>query len=317
MASRIERIARRFALLARKRVVNGMFEGFDERHIATRDSSIFARIGGSGPPLLLLHGFPETHLMWHGVAPLLAAEFTVVCADLPGQGASGFPASDCYSKRAMAAELTGAMRQLGHERFAAAGHDRGGRVAYRMALDKPATVTRVAVLDVIPIADAWRHADARLAQSFWPWSLLSQPAPLPERLISAAPEAVVDDATSQWGSVPDCFPAEVRRAYTEALRDPRRAHAVCEEFRSAGTIDRDHDEADRRSGHKIECPLLLLWDGQGALDRWYLEQGGPLGIWLEWASDVRGEPMRGGHFFPEAHPEESANRLRSFFLGET
>lgn len=298
-----------------------MFEGFEERLVSTAESSIYARLGGAGPPLLLIHGFPETHLMWRDVAPRLAADFTIVCVDLPGQGASGCPDSDAshspYSKRAMARELAGVMRQFGFEWFAVAGHDRGGRVAYRMALDHPKMIARLAVLDVIPIADAWRHADARLALSFWPWSLLSQPAPLPERLIAASPEAVIDDATSQWGTPADCFPPEVRQAYADALRDPRRVHAICEEFRAAVALDRDHDEADRRSGRRIECPMLLLWDSEGALGRWYTEQGGPLAIWKQWATDVRGEPMSGGHFFPEAEPEATASELRAFFLGET
>lgn len=297
--------------------MRGMFGDFEERRVETQGSSIFARIGGSGPPLLLIHGFPETHLMWRDVAPILAEELTIVCVDLPGQGASGCPGSDAshtpYSKRAMAAELAELMRRLGFERFAVAGHDRGGRVTYRMALDHPGAVARLAVLDVIPIAEAWRHADSRLALSFWPWSLLSQPAPLPERLISAAPEAIIDDATSQWGTPPDGFPAEIRQAYADALRDPRRAHAICEEFRAAAAIDRDHDEADSRAGRRISCPVLLLWDGDGALGKWYGGQGGPIGIWQRWASNVTGKPMAGGHFFPESDPEATAGELRAFF----
>jgi haloacetate dehalogenase len=295
-----------------------MFEGFEERRIATRDSSIHARIGGTGPPLLLLHGFPETHLMWRDVAARLAKDFTIICADLRGQGDSGCPESDKqhspYSKRAMAGELVEAMGQLGFERFAVAGHDRGGRVAYRMALDHPASIVRLAVLDVIPIADAWRHADSRLALSFWPWSLLAQPAPLPERLISAAPEAVIEDAASEWGTDVDCIPAEIRAAYSKALGDPQRLHAICEEFRAAAILDRQHDEADQRSGHRIDCPLLVLWDPNGALQQWYQDQGGPIGIWEAWASDVRGKAVAGGHFFPEAYPEATADELRGFFL---
>lgn len=296
-----------------------MFDGFEERHIQTKESSLYARIGGAGPPLLLIHGFPETHLMWREVAPLLAADFTTICVDLRGQGASGCPKSDVnhsvYSKRAMAAELIEVMSRLGFDRFGVAGHDRGGRVAYRMALDHPTAIARMGVLDVIPIADAWRYADARLTLSFWPWSLLAQPEPLPERLISAAPDVVVEDATSQWGTPGECFSAEVRRAYVEALNDPAHIHAICEEFRAAATLDRDHDDADRRAGRRIECPLLVLWDGEGALGKWYADQGGPLGIWRQWASDARGKPVAGGHFFPEAEPEATARELRDFFLG--
>ncbi len=298
----------------------GMFEGFEVRRIATRDSSIHARIGGTGPPLLLLHGFPETHLMWREVAPCLAKDFTTICADLRGQGESGCPESDNhhspYSKRAMAGELVEAMRQLGFERFGVAGHDRGGRVAYRMALDYAASVARLAVLDVIPIADAWRHADSRLALSFWPWSLLAQPAPLPERLISAAPEAVIEDAASQWGTEADCIPAEIREAYAKALGDPRRIHAICEEFRAAATLDREQDESDQRSGRRIDCPLLVLWDSDGALEKWYRDRGGPIGIWQNWATKVSGKPIIGGHFFPEACAEATAHELRGFFLDD-
>jgi haloacetate dehalogenase len=295
-----------------------MFDGFGQRQIPTAGSSVFARIGGAGPPLLLIHGFPETHLMWQEVAPRLASDFTTVCVDLPGQGASGIPASDANhtacSKRAMAAWLVESMGALGFDRFSVAGHDRGGRVAYRMALDHPQSVERLAILDVIPIAEAWDRADSRLMLSFWPWSLLTQPAPLPERLISASPEAVIEDAVSQWGTPADCFSADVRRAYTDALRDPARAHAICEEFRAAATIDREHDEADRASGRMIDCPVLVLWDGSGALENWYCDDGGPLGIWRRWASNVRGRPMTGGHFFPEAEPTATAEELRAFFL---
>ena len=256
--------------------------------------------------------------MWRHVAPRLAADFTVVCVDLRGQGASGCPESDShhspYSKRAMAAELLEVMIGLGYRRFGVVGHDRGGRVAYRIALDHEQAVRRLAILDVIPTADAWRHADARLTLSFWPWSLLSQPAPLPERLIGHCPLAIVDDAAGQWGTSADCFPPDIRAAYAAALGDPKRAHAICEEFRSASTLDRDHDESDLHSGRKIICPLLLLWDSSGALAKWYGELGGPIGVWRRWADNVGGRPVAGGHFFPESEPEATAEELRKFFL---
>jgi haloacetate dehalogenase len=294
-----------------------MFEGFRDRQIATDHGTIHARIGGSGPPLLLLHSFPQTHVMWRHVAPLLARDFTAVCADLRGYGESACVSAgedhEAYSKRAMADELVSVMRQLGFDRFAVAGHDRGGRVAYRMALDHPALVISLAVLDIIPNAEAWELADSRLALAFWPWSLLAQPAPLPERLIAGAPEAVIEDAVVQWGSSPDCFPPDVREAYAAQLRDPDRVHAICEEFRSAATIDRRHDEADRRAGRMIECPTLALWDRQGALGQWYEEQGGPLAIWKRWARRVEGYAVNGGHFFPEQCPAETAGALREFF----
>lgn len=295
-----------------------MIEGFASRRVSTGNSFIQIAVRGSGPPLLLLHGFPQTLLMWRSVAPMLLEDFTTICADLPGQGGSGVPAGDPdsmpFSKRAMGRALVDMMRQLGFERFAVAGHDRGGRVAYRMALDQPASIAALAVLDVVPISDAFDRADSRLALAFWPWSLLSQPSPLPERLIGAAPEAIVDDAATQWGSPPGCFPDWVREAYVAPLRDPRRVHAICEEFRSAATIDRQHDRADRDAGRTIACPTLLLWDGAGAVGSWYEDCGGPLEIWRRWAKDVTGRPMTGGHFFPESRPGETASELRSFFL---
>ncbi|MBW8745459.1 MAG: alpha/beta fold hydrolase [Sphingomonas sp.] len=190
------------------------FAGFGARSIVTDRGSVFVREGGSGPALLLLHGFPETSLMWHAVAPLLAADFSIVAADLPGYGQSSCPADapdhGSMSKRALAATLVETMRAAGHKRFAIVGHDRGGRVAYRAALDHPDRITRLAVLDVIPTYEVWDRADARLALGFWPFSLLAQPAPFPERLLAAAPDAVVDNAISEWGSPPDSFPAWVR-----------------------------------------------------------------------------------------------------------
>ena len=290
------------------------FEAF-ARRLAGR-ARIHVRVEGRGPAVLLLHGFPQTHLMWREIAPALAERFTVVCADLPGYGESGCPepASDHapHSKRAMAAALVDAMRALGFERFAVVGHDRGARVAYRMALDAPGQVQRVAVLDAIPTLEAWERADVRFAQAFWPWSLLAQPSPLPERLLAAAPEACVDDALSQWGSDTDAFPDEVRRAYVDALRDPAHVHAICEEYRAAASIDCRDDADDRDRGHRIRCPLLALWSRDTALDRWYADVGGPLGIWRRWADDVQGEAVSGGHFFPEVQPRDTALRLRDF-----
>jgi haloacetate dehalogenase len=205
------------------------------------------------------------------------------------------------------------MRQLGHRRFGIVGHDRGGRVAYRAALDHPDVVTAIVVLDIVPSREVWDRADARLALSFWPFSLLAQPEPLPERLILAAPEAVVDDALSNWGTPPETFPADLRRAYADALRDPARVHAICEEYRAAAGLDREHDEADLAAGRRIACPVLALWSGSGALASWYEDDGGPLGLWRRWADDLRGWPVEGGHFFPEEHPRSTAEQIRRFF----
>jgi len=292
------------------------FDAFEAMEVRTEDARIFLRRAGTGPPLLLLHGFPQTHVMWRDLAPLLARRFSVVAADLPGYGRSSCPPTSSdhapYSKRAMANAMVAVMAQLGFSRFAVAGHDRGGRVAYRLALDHPQRIARLAVLDVLPIADVWERADKRLAIGFWPWSLLAQAAPLPERLISAAPEAVIDAALGGWGSPANAFSAEVRQAYIDALRDPDRVHAICEEYRAAATIDHEHDVADRKAGRRIACPVLVLWSKRGPLNAWYAEEGGPLALWRAWASDVRGRPLDGGHFFPEEIPETTAAELSDF-----
>jgi haloacetate dehalogenase len=297
------------------------FEDFEAIDLAVGETTIFLRRVGSGPGVLLLHGFPQTHLMWRSVAPLLAHRFTVVCADLRGYGQSGCPASSPdhspYAKRAMAKDMVAVMQKLGFPRFAVAGHDRGGRVAYRLALDHPERVERLAVLDILTIADAWDRADKRLAAGYWPWSLLAQPEPLPERLIAAAPDAVVDDALGGWGSAARAFSAEIRAAYVEALSDPAHVHAICEEYRAAATLDHEHDLQDRQAGRRIACPVLVLWSGRGPLNSWYADAGGPLALWRAWADDVRGRPLDAGHFFAEEIPEETANELARFFETRT
>lgn len=289
---------------------------FSAVEIPTEDTTIFARVGGSGPPLLLLHGFPETHLMWREVAPRLAHDFSVVCADLRGYGRSGCPASDPrhepYAKRAMARDLVGIMTQLGFSRFAVAGHDRGGRVAYRLALDHPDRIDRLAVLDIVPTEVAWAMADDRLALGYWPWSLLAQPEPLPERVLVAAAEAVVSEALGGWGSPGATFPEPVRSAYAETLRDPEHAHAICEEYRAAASLDREHDRADRSASRRIACPVLVLWSGRGPLATWYADLGGPLGVWQQWCERVEGQAIDGGHFFPEELPHQTAEVLGRF-----
>jgi haloacetate dehalogenase len=203
------------------------------------------------------------------------------------------------------------MEWLGFRRFSVAGHDRGGRVAYRLALDHPERVARLAVLDIVPTETVWERADARFALAFWPWSLLAQPAPLPERILAAAPEAIVDAALGGWGSPATVFPAEVRAAYIQALRAPGHAHAICEEYRAAAGLDRSHDEADR--GRRIGCPTLVLWSARGPLESWYRELGGPVGLWSAWAEDVRGGALDAGHFFPEEAPRQTAEALEDFF----
>lgn len=285
--------------------------------IQTEETEIYAKWHGSGPPLLLLHGFPQTHLMWRDIAPVLASGFTVVCADLRGYGQSGCPKSTKdhrpYSKRIMARDMIELMAKLGFPRFSVAGHDRGGRVAYRMALDHPDAIKSIAVLDVLPTETVWARADARLALGFWPWSLLAQPEPLPEKILQAAPEAIVDSALSGWGSPKNTFSGATRSSYINALKDPDHIHAICEEYRAAASIDREHDQADMLARRKINCPLLTLWSGEGALANWYEDEGGPLALWRDWSENAQGTAVKGGHFFPEEYPQETAETLRSFF----
>jgi len=285
--------------------------------IETDETSIFVQSSGSGPPLLLLHGFPQTHLMWDGVLSFLTRSFTVVCPDLRGYGNSGCPASAPdhapYAKRAMAQDMVIVMERQGFSRFSVAGHDRGGRVAYRIALDHAERVEKLAVLDVLPTETTWSRADARLAMAFWPWSLLAQPMPLPERILEASPEAIIDNALSEWGTPATVFSPEKRAAYLKALKDPIHVHAICEEYRAAATIDREHDKADLYAGRRIECPVLALWSAESGLNKWYEDEGGPLALWREWCDDVRGRPVEGGHFFPEERPEQTAEELIRFF----
>jgi haloacetate dehalogenase len=296
----------------------GLFAGFSARRLDCERGQVFARVGGSGPPLLLLHGYPETHLMWHATAPLLAERgFTVVAADLAGYGDSLRPAATedhrPHSKRAMALDLVQAMASLGFDRFAVAGHDRGGRVAYRMALDHPATVAALAVLDIVPTAEVWKRTDATSALGYWHWSFLAQPAPLPEKLILGAPADWFALHVRRMGirdDDPQHYPAEVMEAYRRQLLDPGAVQAMCEDYRAGATIDRELDEADR--GHPIACPVLALWGTRGALERFY---GDILAVWREWASDVRGRGVDASHFLPEDEPAQIAGELADFFAG--
>lgn len=254
--------------------------------------------------------------MWRSVAPVLAEEFSVVCADLRGYGASGTPPSTPdhapYGKAAMADDAVGVMSHLGFDRFSVVGHDRGGRVGYRLALDHPDRVDRLAVLDVVPTGEALDRADARLALGYWPWSLLAQPEPFPERLLAAAPEAFIDAALEGWGSDLESFPRAIRRLYADALRNPANAHAICEEYRAAATLDYAADRRDRAAGAQITAPTLVLWAAAGPLDVWYEDAGGPVGVWRTWGRNVSGQALSGGHFFPEQNPTDTIASLRSF-----
>lgn len=289
-----------------------MFEGFTLTTIDTGETTIRVRHGGSGPPLLLLHGIPQTHLMWHKVAPALAQDFTVVATDLRGYGESGKPPSTPnhapYAMRALARDQAAVMHQLGFAHFTVAGHDRGGRCAYRLALDFPERVTKLAVLDIIPTGDSFNRANAEFANGFWVWSFLAAPKGVPEQLIGANPQPLLDHMLDSWTTIPDPFPAEVRAAYLRNFSDPTTLHAICEEYRAATTLAWQHDEADRGQ-RRIACPTLALWGNDGALPAWY----DPLAIWREWADDVRGHGLDCGHFLPEEAPDDTYAALRDFF----
>ncbi|MGH2885229.1 MAG: alpha/beta fold hydrolase [Solirubrobacteraceae bacterium] len=273
-------------------------------------------MGGSGPPLLLLHGYPQTHLMWHAAAPLLTDRFTVVATDLSGYGDSLRPAPAAdhapHSKRAMAVDQIQAMAALGYERFAVAGHDRGGRVGYRMALDHPDRVTALAVLDIVPTAEVWARANDRLALVYWHWGFLAQPAPLPERLIAGDPDAYLDHHLRSigLGSEPGRYPQAAIATYRAQLADASAVEAICEDYRAGATIDRELDEADR--SRLIECPVLVLWGTRGALGPLY---GDLLAVWRSWARNVRGRGVEASHFLVEDRPEEVASELAGFFEG--
>jgi len=294
-----------------------LFPGFDVTNIDTPRGAVRAQLGGSGAPLLLLHGYPQIHVMWHAVAPLLADRFTVVAADLPGYGDSFRPRPSedhaAHSKRALAVDLVEAMAALGHETFAVAGHDRGGRVAYRMALDHPDSVQRLAVLDIVPTGEVWRRADRDFARGYWHWTFLSQPAPLPERLIGADPQAYFDlhvRAGLGLGADADRYPPEVMAAYRRVLDDPSNVEAICEDYRAGATIDVEHDEADRAAARRITCPVLVLWGARGALPRFYDDV---VPVWRPWAHDVAGQVIDGTHFLAEDRPAQTAAQLLAFF----
>jgi len=289
-----------------------MYEGFEQRRISTRRGQVFAEVGGSGPALLLLHGYPETHLMWRDVALVLAERFTVVAADLPGYGDSFRPTPaanhEPHSKRAVANDLVDAMNSLGHTAFAVAGHDRGGRVGYRMALDHPDAVTALAVLDIVPTGEVWARADRIFAYGYWHWGFLAQPAPLPEALIGAAPGAFFEHHVERIGigASEGRYPSEVIAAYRAQFDDPGFIEAICEDYRAGATCDVEHDD----TGGQIGCPVLALWGKRGALELFYEDV---LEVWRRWAPDLRGHAVDASHFLIEDEPELVARELLEFF----
>jgi len=286
-----------------------LFPGFESRRIATRGADIRLVIGGGGPPLLLLHGYPQTHVIWHKIAPRLAEHFTVVCSDLRGYGDSSKPPSAPdhapYCKRAMALDQVEAMEALGFRRFLLAGHDRGGRVAHRLARDHANRVERLAVLDISPTAAMYGNTDMAFATAYYHWFFLIQPYDLPERLIGGDPAYYLSRKLGGWG--PAHFDPRAYAEYERCFSDPATIHASCEDYRASATIDLEHDAAD--AGTKLECPLLVLWGEKGVVNRLF----DPLANWRAVANDVRGRKLPCGHYLPEEAPEETCAELLSFF----
>jgi haloacetate dehalogenase len=274
---------------------------------------VFLRMGGEGPPLLLLHGYPQTHVMWHKVTPALARHFTLVAADLRGYGASSKPPSRpdhaSYSKRAMAADMAALMTALGHETFHVAGHDRGGRVGHRLALDHAARVRSLAVLDIAPTREMYAGTTDGFARAYWHWFFLIQPAPFPETLIGADPDAFWRKKCGSGSAGMTPFARDALQAYLHAFRDPEAIRASCEDYRAAADIDIAHDDAD--GDMRLACPLLALWAEKGAIEAHF----DCLDLWRRRAGDVRGQALPGGHYLAEELPDLVARHLIAFFEG--
>jgi haloacetate dehalogenase len=285
-------------------------EGFDYQPVAVGQTSYRPGVAGSGPPVLLLHGFPQTHHCWHLVAPELIDSQTVVVCDLKGYGESrsapGGPLGEGYSNRERAAELVELMALLGFERFSVVGHDRGARVAYRMALDHPDAVERLGVLNIVPAVDQFERMAEEASLDYYPFFLLAQPAPFPERLVGASAEYFLRHALTTWAASPDAISAEATERYVRAFT-PEALPGICADYRASFHIDRPMDAEDRDAGRKIRCPVLVHW---GAEDEALSD--GPLGVWRRWANQVEGGPLASGHFIPEEAPAELAASLRNF-----
>jgi haloacetate dehalogenase len=290
-----------------------VFEGFETVRVDVDGVTVHAVAGGSGPPLLLLHGFPQTHAMWHPIAQRLAARATVVAADLRGYGDSDRPPAGVdhggYSFRTMAADQVGLMRALGHERFAVVGHDRGARVTHRMALDHPQAVTRAAVLDILPTLHLYTHVDQAWATAYYHWFFFLQPE-VPERLIGADPVGYLHTLLGGWGSGLGAFAPAALAEYERCFADPACLHAMLEDYRAAATVDLEHDRADLH--RRVEVPLLALWGTRSVVARSPVD---PLEVWRERGTDVRGATVDAGHFLVEERPAETLAVLERFLWG--
>lgn len=290
-----------------------MFAGYHRGTTIVAGVDIAWWTKGDGPPLLLIHGYPQTHVMWHRVADALAARFTVVAPDLRGYGDSAKPAGDAdhanYSKRTMAGDLVAVMAGLGHDRFNVAGHDRGGRVAYRLALDHPDAVVRVAVLDIVPTRALYDATDRIIADAYFHWFMLTKPAPIPETLIGGAADTWLDMCFGGWAGTTGAFTAEARAEYARGFVCAEGIHATCEDYRAGATVDYADDAATIAAGAKIAAPLLVLWGTRGLVGRRF----DPLAVWRDYATDVQGKALACGHFLPEEAPAETLAALLDFF----
>lgn len=287
-----------------------MFEGFETFDIETDGAVIHGVTGGSGPPLLLLHGNPQTHAMWHRITPSMAERFTVVACDLRGYGRSSKPPSTDdhapYSKRAMAADMVRVMERLDHSRFMVGAHDRGARVAHRLGVDWPDRVARMALLDIAPTREMYRNTTDAFARDYWHWFFMVQPSPLPEQMMATDPEGFWRWKCGGKGKGLDHFAPEALADYLETFT-PETIRATCEDYRAAATIDIQHDNED--DGRKLTCPLLVLWGANGAIERHF----DCLALWAERATDVRGHALPGGHYLAEEVPEDVLDEFLVFF----
>jgi haloacetate dehalogenase len=294
-----------------------MFEGFATSDVVTGGATIRTLVGGDGPPLLLLHGYPQTHVMWHRLAPRFAENYTVVATDLRGYGDSSKPPSGAdhagYSFRAMAVDQVDVMRSLGFEEFLLVGHDRGARVSHRMCLDHPDAVRKVALLDIVPTLTFYETVDQASATGYYHWFFLIQPHDFPERLIGASVEHYMSRVGRMgrkdgagWGT--DHFAPEARVEYLRCFSNPETIHATCEDYRAGATIDLVHDRADREAGKKIACPAHILWGDQGLVGRRY----DPMKIWDAHCEQLSGEAVAAGHFLPEENPDATFAALAAF-----
>ena len=288
-----------------------LFDGFALEHIDVGDVSLRVRHGGSGPPVLLLHGHPRTHTTWHLVAPVLARHHTVVCPDLRGYGQSSKPAPapthETYSKRAMADDMLELMRTLGHDTFAAVGHDRGCYVAFRLAMDHPQAVSHLVALDGVPIGDALARCDAEFARAWWHWFFLGNP-------VARAHEIISTDTDVWYGAhgKQNAMSPESLADFRAAVADPATVLAMCEDYRAGLTVDRVHDETDREAGRRLHCPVLFLWAEHDDMVDLY---GDPVGLWRQWADDVTGTAIDSGHHMAEEAPQALTDHLLGWLTG--